>query len=107
MQNISLSTPQLLPQYNVCIELGDVVADRLEDGAFWWIFLKPYVFPAEENGPKLLYETVLPFLNNKPTRANLAEGVREPRYFTWSVHSLASLGVWVCTLPSSCCAVVG
>lgn len=75
-QNVSASQPHVQIQYNACVELRGVVPERVEDSAFWWIFLKPLVFPAAGNGPRMLYESVLPFLNRKPSRANLHDDVR-------------------------------
>lgn len=46
--------------------LDDVARDVVTDSSFWFVLLRRYVFPDSSNGPKELYETIIPFLNRKP-----------------------------------------
>jgi hypothetical protein len=66
------------------------------------------VFPHAEAGPRLVYETALPFLNSKPARANLQEGaefVQAPQGGDHS-HGLCALAALRYVLRSSGLATV-
>ncbi|KAK3264394.1 hypothetical protein CYMTET_26864, partial [Cymbomonas tetramitiformis] len=67
-------------KYSACAALEGIPAWKVEDSAFWWIFMKPLLFPNDQNGPRQLYEKVLPFLNSRAVRSNpVCEAEWRPR----------------------------
>jgi hypothetical protein len=52
-----------------CVTLRGVPRHKLEDGAFWYFFLRQFVYESDENGPAQLYDNLLPFLREEPLHA--------------------------------------
>ena len=55
--------------------LGDVPGHRLRDSSFWTLAYRPLVHARPENGPKHLYERLLPYLNSRPLLSNVPAGL--------------------------------
>jgi hypothetical protein len=54
--------------------IDEVPVIRLHDSSFWFMLMKLQIWPLPEgmSGAKFLYETLLPYLNNKPLYQNMA-----------------------------------
>ena len=50
------------------------------DTCFWFMMYRMMVYPSEENGPKVFYERLLPYLNSKPLMANI-----DPKRTAWRI----------------------
>ena len=57
----------------------DIPTERLLDSSFWFMLFKQLVYPSDNNGPRELYEILLPYLNNRPFSAN---AYVNPRFLT-------------------------
>ncbi|KAH9262352.1 hypothetical protein BASA82_000599, partial [Batrachochytrium salamandrivorans] len=68
-----VNPPKLKRAMSICFE--HVPLQRLMDSSFWFMLFRPMVFPHETNGAKYLYETLFPYLNQRPVSAN---AVRQP-----------------------------
>lgn len=52
-------------RYCLSMTLSDVPASRVEHSAFWFLLMRPFLYPSE-TGAELLYETMLPYLASAP-----------------------------------------
>ena len=57
--------------YNMPLVVEDIPRERLTDSSFWFFLYKMLVFPSNNNGPRALYNVLLPYLNHKPLGANV------------------------------------
>ncbi len=57
-----------------CVTLRGVPRHKLEDGAFWYFFLRPLVYASDDNGPAQLYDCLLPFLREEALHAISSSG---------------------------------
>ena len=60
----------LRQQRLVALEVHAIPAERVTDGAFWIMAMRGHVFAHATNGPEVLYEALLPALNDTPLAAN-------------------------------------
>ena len=51
--------------------LGDVPAYRIRDSSFWTLAYRQLVHARPDNGPRHLYERLLPYLNSRPLLSNV------------------------------------
>lgn len=58
-------------RHSFTFSLDNIPLVRLTDSAFWFALFRGLVFPHEQNGPQLLYETLLPYLNDRPLMENM------------------------------------
>jgi hypothetical protein len=70
--------PTLQKQMVVIAE--DVPAERILDGAFWYMLYKMVVWPAHIHTAEVLYEKLLSALNAKPLTANYSSGAQSVRW---------------------------
>jgi hypothetical protein len=68
--------------------LESVPYDRIKDASFWFMIYRMMVYPAEDNGPKVFYERLLPYLNSKPLMANVDKTTpwRQPPHGNDTTH---------------------
>jgi len=59
-------------QYNSPLLLRKIPAHKIRDGSVWFVLLRAALFPDAKYTSALLYQTVYPFLNNRPILANLS-----------------------------------
>lgn len=55
--------------------LRDVPGYRVRDSSFWTLAYRQLVHARPENGPKHLYERLLPYLNARPLLSNVPAGL--------------------------------
>lgn len=53
------------------LQLMDVPAYRVRDSSFWTLAYRQLVYARADNGPKQLYERLLPYLNSRPLLSNV------------------------------------
>jgi hypothetical protein len=68
---VSATAEPPILQYRPTITLDDIPIGRLSDSTFWYMLFKLQTWPSQLHTPKFLYETLLPYLNNKPVLCNL------------------------------------
>lgn len=53
--------------------IDEIPVPRLHDSSFWFMLMKLQVWPLDQSisGPKFVYETLLPYLNDKPLYQNM------------------------------------
>lgn len=71
--NLNKNTEHKAPstQYQLALLFDNVNAAKLQDTAFWLFLLRMQVFPDDANTAKMLYEVILPFLNDTPLQATI------------------------------------
>jgi hypothetical protein len=62
---------------SLAIRIDKIPLYRLCDSSFWYMLYRPLVYPDPSNGPAIIYEVLLPYLNNLPLGANALEQVRD------------------------------
>lgn len=64
----------------MCFVIDDVKQDIVLDAAFWFLLLRPLVWPSQGNPSpkKLIYEILLPFLNGKTFEYNYSAQASDP-----------------------------
>ena len=69
----SSATHQPYIKRKLAFVIDDIPVARLHDSSFWFMLMKMQVWPMDKdmNGAKWLYETLLPYLNNKPLYSNM------------------------------------
>jgi hypothetical protein len=57
----------------LALVVDDIPVAKLHDSSFWFMLMKMQVWPlpTEMRGAKVLYETLLPYLNHKPLFQNM------------------------------------
>ena len=63
--------------------LRDVPGYRVRDSSFWTLAYRQLVHARPDNGPKHLYERLLPYLNARPLLSNVPAGLSK-EVCTWS-----------------------
>lgn len=64
-------SPRLFRRY--CMVFEGIPMARFSSSSFWYFLFRQKIFPSDNNGPKQVYEVLLPFLVAKPLRANTSE----------------------------------
>ncbi|CAM9378337.1 unnamed protein product [Chrysoparadoxa australica] len=54
------------------LTLTGIAATKLCDSSWWFLALRPLIYPSDSSGPELLYERLLPYLNTRPLYSNVA-----------------------------------
>mmetsp|Transcript_15429 Transcript_15429/g.33214 ORF Transcript_15429/g.33214 Transcript_15429/m.33214 type:complete len:1344 (-) Transcript_15429:16-4047(-) len=55
---------------NLCVTIEDIPSWRLCDSSFWFLLFRLKIYSDTSHTAKMLYETLLPYLNSKPLYAN-------------------------------------
>lgn len=55
--------------------LKDVPGYRVRDSSFWTLAYRQLVHARPDNGPRDLYERLLPYLNTRPLMSNIPAGL--------------------------------
>lgn len=63
-----INSGELLRSQSFALE--DIDKAVIADSSFWFALLRPLIFPDAVNGPEVLYEVLLPYLNRKPLLCN-------------------------------------
>lgn len=82
------------------LRLRGIPSDKIEDSTFWFMAFRPLVWASPTNGPKPIYEQLLPFLNCRPVNTNgeeLALWTEMPN--VTSTSNCAQLAMQACPTP--------
>mmetsp|Transcript_70630 Transcript_70630/g.197306 ORF Transcript_70630/g.197306 Transcript_70630/m.197306 type:complete len:905 (-) Transcript_70630:1623-4337(-) len=67
---------------NLSFAVKGISEGSIVDGAFWFVLYRMACFSSEKNTASMLYENILPWLNQKPINANIPESDAVPTIST-------------------------